>query len=384
MMVLGSRKKINPPTCLPFAPSSALRKRLHSNAMRPFTRLEEGTKSSAFWGIYFLPQPLYYKRYGYSLRRYFPSKQGTYCFFMMVFLASAFLSFFIKEPLYAGSQDKIIILNSDTSVEKYSYVQAEFKSGAGTVEARIDLGNKWRNEPKIKKEILKIAPDIIYCIGSGAFKFASELTVNADLVFSMVINWQRLPIGENVYGISNEFPHGMQLTTYRYFFPDINKIGVLYSKAYNKEWFEIAVKSAKDSGIEIIGEPVRKSKEVKKSLKKLLANVDAIMLIPDPTVLKNVESVNTIFKQSEAAKKPVFAYNKVFTNFGAVLVVAPDIKTTGNQAGNLVNDLLAGHKIEKRIQYPAGSHIILNLKKVDEYGINLNENALDSVNEIIR
>jgi len=25
---------------------------------RPFTRLEDGPKSSAFWGIYFLPQPL--------------------------------------------------------------------------------------------------------------------------------------------------------------------------------------------------------------------------------------------------------------------------------------------------------------------------------------
>ena len=57
-MVLGSRQKINLPTCLPFAPSSALRKRLHSKAMRPFTRLEYGPKSSAFWWIYFLPQPL--------------------------------------------------------------------------------------------------------------------------------------------------------------------------------------------------------------------------------------------------------------------------------------------------------------------------------------
>ena len=39
-MVLGSREKINLPTCLPFA------------------RLEYGPKSSAFWWIYFLPQPL--------------------------------------------------------------------------------------------------------------------------------------------------------------------------------------------------------------------------------------------------------------------------------------------------------------------------------------
>ena len=46
-------------------------------------------------------------------------------------------------------------------------------------------------------------------------------------------------------------------------------------------------------------------------------------------------------------------------------------------------EVLAKEKMEEKVQYPAGSHIILNLKKVKEYGVEYNEEALASVNRII-
>ena len=58
-------------------------------------------------------------------------------------------------------------------------------------------------------------------------------------------------MGKNTYGVSVELLPSMQLTLYRYFFPGINKIGVVYSKDYNKEWLETVIKSAKDVGITI-------------------------------------------------------------------------------------------------------------------------------------
>jgi putative ABC transport system substrate-binding protein len=39
--------------------------------------------------------------------------------------------------------------------------------------------------------------------------------------------------------------------------------------------------------------------------------------------------------------------------------------------------------MEEKVQYPAGSHIILNLKKVKEYGLHYNEEALSVVNQIV-
>ena len=324
------------------------------------------------------------KRTVNNMNEYIPFDQRAYYAFVLGLFVFILLSLFTLQALYAGNHGKVIVINSDMSVDKYNRVQTELKSRIDNIETIFDLGSKLVNESKIKGKILEIGPDVICCIGSKAFQFAEKFTEDKNIVFAMAINWRRFPIGENTYGVSNELPLSMQLMTYRYFFPDIKKIGVLYSKAYQKEWMNIAVKSARELDFEIIGKPVNKTKYVKKNLKKLLPDVDAVMLIPDPIVMNTLESVNAIFEQSAEAQKPVFAYSKAFVYFGPALIVAPDLITMGKQTAVLAQDLIKGHKFEEKVKNPAGTHIILNLTKAEEYGMDLNEDALDSVNEIIR
>lgn len=123
------------------------------------------------------------------------------------------------------------------------------------------------------------------------------------------------------YGISNELPPGMQLTLYRYFFPDISRIGILYNQKYNKEWLETAIQATGQIGIEIVGKTVDQPKEVESALKELLPMVDALWLISDPIAISNEEAVRAIFKQTDTMKTPVFAYSEVFANYGAVMMI---------------------------------------------------------------
>jgi putative ABC transport system substrate-binding protein len=81
---------------------------------------------------------------------------------------------------------------------------------------------------------------------------------------------------------------------------------------------------------------------------------------------------------------PVFTYHDIFAEYGATLIVSVDDGTIGRQSAGLSNDVLSGVKMEEKIQYPAGSHIILNLKKVKEFDLPYNEQALGIVNQIIR
>jgi putative ABC transport system substrate-binding protein len=293
------------------------------------------------------------------------------------------LTLFISGSLIAREHDDVLILNSDVSISKYSLANTEFKSKVTRLQGEIDLGSKWLDERNIENKILELDPDIIYCIGSKAYQMARKAGKDKNIIFSLIINWQRLPMGKNTYGISNELPQSMQLTMYRYFFPDIRKIGVLYSKEYNKEWFDRAVESAEEMDIDIIGRSVSKPSAIKSALKKLLPKVDALWLIPDPIVIRDMSSVNMIFDKSEAAGKPILAYDKAFSNLGASFVMSADISTIGKQAAVILNDIQTGQEIFNKIQDPAGTYIILNMKKVKEYGINLNVDALDSVNEII-
>ena len=319
-----------------------------------------------------------------SLRRYISFNYGIYYSVVLGLFICISSSLFISKSLFAEDKKKVMILNSDMSIYKYSLAHTEFKSKMAGPAYEIDLGSKWTDETKVANTIYEMDPKVIYCIGSKAYILAHKLAKDKKLIFALVINWRRFPMDENTYGIPSELPQNMQLMMHRYLFPEINKIGVLYSKAYHKEWLNIAIESGKDVEIDVIGRPISKSGEIEQALNELLPKVDALWLIPDPIVINKIESVKKIFKQSKAAMKPVLAYDKVFVNFGAALVISADISTMAKQAAGLTLDILADQKITERIQNPAGTHIILNMKKVKEYGINLNIDALDSVNEIIK
>jgi putative ABC transport system substrate-binding protein len=325
-----------------------------------------------------------FKKITNGLRTYIPFHKGIYCSVVLILFVLTILSLLISSTLLAREDKGVIILNSDMSIYKYSLAQSELKSRITHLKGEIDLGSKWIDEKKIKKIILDVNPDIIYCIGSKAYQMAYKLARKKNIVFSLVINWRRHPIGKNTYGISNEPLQGTQLMMCRYFFQDVRKIGILYSNTYNKEWFGDAVKSAKDVGIRLIGKSISKPDKIESALKKLLPKVDALWLIPDPIVIYDIESVNKLFGQCQAAGKPIYTYDKAFAGLGATLIMSADIPTMIRQSAEIVLSILEDREIEEKVQNPAGSHIILNMKKVEEYGLNLNIDALDSVNEIVR
>ncbi|TWU30777.1 ABC transporter substrate binding protein [Candidatus Brocadiaceae bacterium S225] len=301
-----------------------------------------------------------------------------------MFSAFIALTLLFSNTVFAIDNGKVVVLDTDMTIGKYVIVHEVFKSKIANIADEIYLGSKSINKRKIKKKIRQIDPDVVYCIGSRAYQLAHDVTKNVDLVFSSAINYHRFPMRKNTYGISNELPQKMQMMMFRYFFPDIEKIGVLYSKTYNKEWLDTAIENAGEVNIEIIGTSIKKPKELSSALEALMLKVDALWLLADPVVLSNEESITKIFKKSKIEKIPVFTYNNVFAKLGATMIISADIPTIGLQAADMVLDRLANKAITQRVQPPAGSYIILNLKKVEEYGLNLNDEALDSVNEIIR
>jgi putative ABC transport system substrate-binding protein len=270
----------------------------------------------------------------------------------------------------------ILIVNSDKSVEKYATIQQEFIAELPTVKIfKINLAQE-------TFQLSDINPLIIYAIGSKAYN--QVIDTNKPLIFSSMINWRRFAITADTYGVALELPAEMQLFMYSYLFPDIHTLGVLYSKSHNSQWFELAVTQAEEVGLSLYGKAVANASEVSSALKQLLPKIDALWLISDPIVLHNSAQVQQIFDITATVKKPIFAYNTLFTKYGAVLTVAADLPTMGRQAADLAQSILEKQLIDTKIQLPAGSRITLNLKKVREYNININHSALSSVENIIQ
>ncbi|GDY21776.1 peptide ABC transporter substrate-binding protein [Verrucomicrobiota bacterium] len=300
---------------------------------------------------------------------------------LLLFAATALLALAAAPPT-----GKVLVVNSDASVARYAEVRNAFKETLGADALReVDLSKV--GEAGLRRALAADNPGILYCIGGNAYQSAAKLARGRSIILSTAINWERFkPDPRTTRVIANELPAVAQLTLFRHFFPQLQRVGVVYNPAINKQWFEQAVAAGKEVGVEVIGRIVTRSSQVGSALAELTPKVDALWLTPDPVVLENEVTVKLYFSRADAARKPVFAYSASYVEvdatakLGATLVLAPDVPTTGRQAASIAQDFAGAPAVTT----PAGSEVTLNLKRVQHYGLQFNRDALDSVNNLLR
>ena len=102
----------------------------------------------------------------------------------------------------------------------------------------------------------------------------------------------------------------MQITLYRYVFPQVKRIGVLYSK-YNKHRFRNAEAAAKEMDVALMGRSVSKKRDTLPALSELLKEIDALWLISDPVIMSDKETLKFLdklpAKQFKQISKKIFS-----------------------------------------------------------------------------
>lgn len=308
---------------------------------------------------------------------------------LLLLAATAWLALAAAPP-----SPKVLLVNSDASVAKYVEVRDAFKEAlgadAGTV-TEVDVSKV--GEAGLRRALAAENPGILYCIGAQAYQTAAKSARGRSIILSTAINWERFkPDPRTTRVIAIELPAVAQLTLFRHFFPKLQRVGVVYNPDINKQWFEQAIAAGKEVGVEVIGRTINRSSQIASALTELTPKVDALWITPDPVVLPNEAAVNLYFTHADAARKPVFAYSTTYLTLkvnakldatsplGATLVLAPDVPTTGRQAASVAQDFAGAPAVTT----PAGSEVTLNLKRVQQYGLEFNRDALDAVNNLIR
>lgn len=301
-------------------------------------------------------------------------------------LLAAFVS--LPGATDAQTKPKILILNSDGSVEKYRQAEDRFKEEIEDYAGRIvnlDLSRAGPPEA-LEKRIDDENPDLIYSIGSKAYQLASQSPGDTPLLFSSVINWQRFGRGKNSYGVANELSLSQELSLLRYLLPSVRRIGILYDPAYSRERVAEARAYSSEVGLTLVEQTVGEADGatgLHKSLDTLLPKVDVLWLIADPGLLADRAAIEQIFQAGDTQRKPIYTYSDAYLRYGASLVVAADTPTIGRQAANLAESILRHEAIADPVQAPAGSHITLNLCQLGRLKARYNEDALDSVNRLL-
>lgn len=285
---------------------------------------------------------------------------------------------------YDNPLPKVMVVISDKSISKYNEAAKGFVESIPFDPEVVEIGVLSKKKIKSYRRMIKMnRPDLLYCIGSKAMDTICMDFPKIPFVFSSAINWQKFKLPKKANGIAAKVSAEMQITLFRFIFPSIRRIGVIYSPEYNKEWFIKAKQTAASLGVDLAGTEFYKFDSIEKTVQDLVSTVDSLWLIPDPLVITR-KSIPRIFSYFKNAKKPVFAYSEAFIGSGAMLAVSDDSVTIGRQAAGIALDILEGRKLTNKVQNPAGSHITLNLGKAKEYKLEVNRAALGSINRIIK
>jgi putative ABC transport system substrate-binding protein len=291
-------------------------------------------------------------------------------------------------PAWSAQESVAVLLSDSEAVYEQPLVQLKAK-----LKHRVDIFNlegDIHRAPQVMSQVMASKPALIVAFGAKAAYFAKVATQENQeipVIFSMVLNWQRYRLLEgqtNLAGIDAEVSPGTQLLSMNLLFPNVKRLGVVYSKTHSDATMQEAVKAANLVGIEVSSESIERAKELKQAYRRLAGEVDAIWLPTDP-VLYTLENVHWLKRQCLKDRLICIGQSGNVVRLGLLLAVNPDIPSIGAQTAALVEQILDyGIKPSQiGVQDPLGTRLTLNAKTAKKIGLELTESTLILVDEVV-
>ena len=270
----------------------------------------------------------------------------------------------------AGLATEIAILKS-SSISAYDQAIIGFKSTApsGVIYSEYDVQGDLEQGRKLAKKIRASDASLVVAVGLKAALAARLEIVDIPIVYMMILDPSKHSLtAPNMTGTLLEIPADRQFKILRAFLPDLRRIGML-SNSGNQAKLKDTVAQAAAQSFQLQGFPVENEKEVPQQLRTLLGSSDALLLVPDSTVLTN-ESIGFILETSLARRVPVIGFSPEFTRLGALLSLSVSYGEVGRETGQLAKRILDGdRKLPTKAVPIERLKITVNLKTARFLGI---------------
>jgi putative ABC transport system substrate-binding protein len=197
---------------------------------------------------------------------------------------------------------------------------------------------------QVTDRLITGAYDLVAAIGPEAASLVWHTDIPGKKIYAAVLDPAAVSqIPDDACGISLRIPVDVQVDTIAGAFPSLKKIGLLFDPKYNQWFFDEAhAAAARDgSSVEIVPIRVTERNRIAAVLAANLAQVDAVWMIPDQTVISE-KLIQYVIKQALYKNTGVIGYNAYFTRTGALFSFEFDYQALGRQTGALISDSLAG------------------------------------------
>lgn len=175
--------------------------------------------------------------------------------------------------------------------------------------------------------------------------------------------------GGNITGISDQAPIHEQLRLIQRFMPRLKTLGVIYtsSDASAVAGYRQIVAECKKLKLSLKAYSIANSNDLNQVSQQMLIQVDAVIVPTDNTI---AGAMQTLVKNANAAKKPVFPAVDTMVKEGGVATYSVDQYQLGVEGAKMVVQILKGKKpANMPVRYLKHGTPVLNLKAAKKLGI---------------
>lgn len=288
----------------------------------------------------------------------------------------------------AGTTTETILAITSLPAEPYQTAFARFKDAlrrtafAGGIE-EFPLQADGAGEDRLLRAIRARRPAVLMTLGSQATTAITSRIKDVPVVFCMVLN----PVasgfvpnlerpGGNVTGASLDVPLATQFEAIRAVVPAARRVGVLFDPAETGGVVLEAERVAREAGLTLVARAVRTPGEVPQALTVLGRQVDVLWAVADATVFFG-GSTEHILRYTLSNGIPFMGLSPAFVQAGALMAMAVDYGAVGEQCGEQVLKVLAGHApAVLPVTVPERVTLHLNLRTAESIGLKIPSPAM--------
>lgn len=289
-----------------------------------------------------------------------------------------FLSFI--SSCYA-SEKQMITINQYVS---HVALDAAYNGLIETLKSREILPNKAEiitsnaqgnisNSAQISKYHASLSPNFMVAIATPAAQTNLKAkNGNSKLAFVAVTDPSAANLigAENVIGVSDNPPISELVDIVRKVFPDLKTVGIISNSGeINSVKMSEKLESVLSSfDIKVKKASIANSSDIKMAMNKLVGSVDLIYLPQDNSVVSALDSIASISKSN---KIPLIANDPTLVDKGVLLALGSNYFKSGQQLGNMIADLIDGHKLKNNIQNTKIKELKINRDLAEEFAIKI-------------
>lgn len=240
------------------------------------------------------------------------------------------------------------------------------------------------NMQTMARKLVDDQPDVLYTITTPATQAVANLTHKTPIIFSGVTDPKLAGLvrdakhpGGNVTGVSDQAPINEQLVLYKKIMPKNTKFGIIYTSSDSSATVEHAafVKEAKRMHLNLRSYSIANSNDLNQVSQTMLQQVDAVIVPTDNTI---AGAMQTLIKNADAVKKPVFPATDIMVKQGGLATYGVNQEKLGRLAAQMVVAILDKKKRPENlpVEYIKQGEPILNLKQAKKLGIQIPESFL--------